>query len=149
MSGNSILLLFGPNLDMCGSRDPKMYGTDTLDDHVTIARNAAALHEMTIEPLQSASEAELVAAIHDARSKHNAIVMNPGAFTHYAWSLRDALELFDGPIVEVHLSHPPSREPWRHTSVLAPVVTATIMGCGSYGYELAILAVTQKLKSEK
>ena len=84
-------------------------------------------------------------AVHGARVRCAAIVINPGAFTHYAWSLHDALSSFDGPIVEVHLSNPQAREPWRHTSVVAPVASGTISGFGADGYRLAIDALARLL----
>jgi 3-dehydroquinate dehydratase II len=87
----------------------------------------------------------LVDAIHAARGHAAAIIINPGAFTHYAWSIHDALSAFSGPIVEVHISNPNAREPWRHTSVVAPVATGSIMGFGMHGYELAVGAVASRL----
>ena len=84
-------------------------------------------------------------AIHAARRDAAAIIINPGAFTHYAWSLHDALAAFHGPIVEVHISNPNAREPWRHTSVVSPVATGTIAGFGMKGYELAVEAVAARL----
>lgn len=146
MNPPAILLLLGPNLDLSGQRDPAKYGTDSMDDHIAIARQAAVAHGYALDAMQSASEAKLVRAIHEARGKYMAVIINAGAFTHYAWSLRDALELFAGPIVEVHLSHPVGREPWRHRSVVAPVATASITGCGSYGYELAVQAIRRRLQ---
>jgi 3-dehydroquinate dehydratase-2 len=74
-----------------------------------------------------------------------AIIINPGAFTHYAWAIHDALAAFDGPIIEVHISNPNAREPWRHTSVVAPVATGSITGLGMHGYELAVQAVVRRL----
>jgi 3-dehydroquinate dehydratase-2 len=74
-------------------------------------------------------------------------VINPGAFTHYAWSLHDALAAFDGPVIELHLSNPAARESWRHVSVVAPVATATIAGLGGHGYPVAIAAVARILAS--
>ena len=116
-----VLLLSGPNLNLLGEREPEVYGTATLDDHVATARAEAERHGLELEHLQSNHEGELVEAIHGARGRCAAIVINPGAFTHYAWSIHDALAAFDGPIVELHLSNPNAREPWRHTSVVAPV----------------------------
>ena len=106
---------------------------------------AAAEHGLTIEAIQSNHEGELVDAIHAARGRLRAIIINPGAFTHYAWSLHDALAAFDGPVVEVHLSNPNAREPWRHTSVVAPVASGSIVGFGGLGYELAVRAVAARL----
>jgi 3-dehydroquinate dehydratase-2 len=140
-----VLLLSGPNLNLLGERDPAVYGTATLDDHVSAARTAARAEGLTLEHVQSNHEGELIDAIHAARGRCAAIVINPGAFTHYAWGLHDALDTFDGPIVELHLSNPAARETWRHTSVVAPVATATISGLGGHGYPLAIAAVARLL----
>ena len=144
MSG-TILLLSGPNLDMLGIREPEVYGTATLDDHVARARATAEKAGYELEHLQSNHEGELVDAVHHARGRCAAIVINPGAFTHYAWSIHDALAAFDGPIVEVHISNPNAREPWRHTSVVAPVASGTIAGFGIHGYEMAVDAVARLL----
>ncbi|HEX9969023.1 MAG TPA: type II 3-dehydroquinate dehydratase [Acidimicrobiales bacterium] len=144
MSG-TVLLLSGPNLNLLGTREPEVYGTDTLDDHVARATAVAGTHGLTVEHVQSNHEGELVEAIQGARGRCAAIVVNPAAFTHYAWSLHDALAAFDGPVVEVHISNPNAREPWRHTSVVSPVADGTIMGLGGLGYELAIEAVARLL----
>ena len=101
-----VLLLSGPNLNLLGAREPEVYGTDTLDDHVATARAEAGRHGLELEHLQSNHEGELVEAIHGARGRCAAIVINAGALTHYGWSLHDALAAFDGPIVELHLSNP-------------------------------------------
>jgi 3-dehydroquinate dehydratase-2 len=140
-----VLLLSGPNLNLLGSREPHIYGTATLDDHVAAAREAAEGHGLEIEHLQSNGEAELSEAIHGARGRCAAIIINPGAFSHYAWAIADALGTFEGPVVEVHLSNPNAREPWRHTSVVSPVSTGTIMGFGGHGYVLAVEAVARLL----
>ena len=140
-----VLLLSGPNLNLLGDREPAIYGTDRLDDHVETARRVADGHGLVVEHLQSNHEGELVDAIHRARGRCAAIVINPGAFTHYAWALHDALAAFDGPIVELHLSNPNRREPWRHTSVVAPVATGSIVGFGGDGYRLALEAVAARL----
>src|SRR5262249_61642074 len=107
------------------------------------AEKAAARHGLAVEHLQSNHEGALVDAIQGARGRCAAIVINPGAFTHYSWAIHDALATFDGPIVEVHISNPNAREPWRHTSVIAPVATGSIVGFRGHGYELAIDAVAQ------
>ena len=140
-----VLLLAGPNLNLLGAREPEVYGTDTLDDHVATARAEAGRHGLELEHLQSNHEGELVEAVHGARGRCAAIVINPGAFTHYAWSIHDALAAFDGPIVELHLSNPNAREPWRHTSVIAPVAAGSITGFGADGYRLALDAVASLL----
>ncbi len=140
-----ISLLHGPNLNLLGQREPHVYGTATLDDYVRTAEEAAARHGHEIEAFQTNHEGRLVDAIHSARGRSAGIVINPGAFTHYAWSLHDALAAFEGPVVEVHISNPNAREPWRHTSVVAPVATGSITGLGMHGYELAIEAIARKL----
>ncbi len=146
MSGEPIvLLLSGPNLNLLGSREPEVYGRATLDDHVAAAREAATAAGLALEHLQSNHEGDLVDAVHAARDRCAAIVINPGAFTHYAWALHDALAAFAGPVVEVHLSNPQAREAWRHTSVVAPVATGTIAGLGGHGYVLAVQAVATLL----
>jgi 3-dehydroquinate dehydratase-2 len=133
MSTPIVLLLHGPNLKLLGDREPAIYGTATLDDHVDTARTVAKELGLELEHLQSNHEGVLVDAIHAARGRVAAIVINPGAFTHYSWAIHDALAAFAGPIVELHLSNPNAREEWRHTSVVAPVATGTIAGFGALG----------------
>lgn len=145
MTAPIVLLLSGVNLDLLGQRQPEVYGTATLADHVATARAAAEAHGMALEHLQTNAEHELVEAIHSARGRCAAIVLNPGAFTHYAWSLHDALAAFEGPVVELHISNPAAREEWRRVSVVAPVATGTIAGFGGDGYRLAIDAVANLL----
>jgi 3-dehydroquinate dehydratase II len=140
-----VLLLSGPNLNLLGEREPAVYGFDHLDDHVRTASVAAEAHGLTVEHLQSNHEGQLVDAIHAARGRCAAIIINPGAFTHYAWAIHDALAAFSGPVVELHLSNPNAREPWRHTSVIAPVATGSIVGFGGDGYRLAVEAVARRL----
>ena len=142
-----VLLLHGPNLNLLGDREPEVYGTATLDDHVATARAAAEAAGLTIEHLQSNHEGDLVDAVHGARGRCAAIIVNPGALTHYGWSLHDALAAYDGVVVELHLSNPNAREPWRHTSVVAPVADGSIMGFGGDGYALAVEAVRRLLPS--
>jgi 3-dehydroquinate dehydratase-2 len=140
-----IALLHGPNLNLLGQREPDVYGTATLDDVTDLVRRTAADHGHEIEARQTNHEGELIELIHQARGRCSAIIINPGAFTHYAWSLHDALATFAGPVIEVHISNPNAREPWRHTSVVAPVATGTIAGFGLLGYELAVHAVADRL----
>jgi 3-dehydroquinate dehydratase-2 len=139
----TLLLLSGPNLDQLGVRQPAIYGTATLADHVATARAAADGRGWAVEHLQSSREGELVDAIHGARGRCRAIVINPGAFTHYAYALTDALASFDGVVVELHLSNPAAREEWRRRSVVAPVARGTIAGFGGLGYRLAVEAAIE------
>jgi 3-dehydroquinate dehydratase-2 len=141
----TIALLHGPNLNLLGQREPHIYGSATLADYEAAVVAAAALHGHSVVAFQSNHEGDLVDAIHRARTDADAIIINPGAFTHYAWSLHDALAAFAGPIIEVHISNPNAREPWRHTSVVSPVATGSIVGLGMHGYELAVDAVARRL----
>jgi 3-dehydroquinate dehydratase-2 len=136
-----ILLLSGPNLNLLGERQPDIYGVATLEDLRAVAETEASAAGFVLDHLQSNHEGDLVDAIHAARGRVAGIVINPGAFTHYAWSIHDALAAFDGPVVELHLSQPMSREPWRHVSVVAPVASGTISGFGTNGYRLAVQAL--------
>ena len=145
MTRRSILLLSGPNLNLLGQREPEVYGTDTLTDHVRRAEKAAADSGLTLSHLQSNHEGELIEAIHAARGVESGIVINGGAFTHYAWGIHDALAAFAGPVVEVHLSNPDRREAWRHVSVITPVADALIAGVGGAGYALAVQAPAELL----
>lgn len=133
-----VLLLSGPNLNLLGARQPEIYGVETLADHVATARAAAEANGFELEHVQSAAEADLVAAVHSARDRCAAIVVNGAAFTHYGWSLHDALAAFEGVVVELHLSQTGRRESWRHDSVLSPVADGVIQGFGGAGYRLAI-----------
>ena len=147
MSAPIVLLLHGPNLNLLGQREPHVYGTATLEDYEATARSAAEANGLALETFQTNHEGALVDAIHTARGRCAAIIINPGAFTHYAWSLHDALAAFEGPVIEVHISNPNAREPWRHTSVVAPVATGSIVGLGRHGYELAVQAVAARLRA--
>jgi 3-dehydroquinate dehydratase II len=140
-----VLLLSGVNLGLLGERQPEIYGTATLADHVTAAREAAEAHGLVLEHTQSDTEGGLVEAVHRARGRCSAIIVNAAAFTHYAWGLHDALAAFDGPVIELHLSNPYARDEWRNLSVVAPVATGVISGLGAAGYPLAVEAVARLL----
>ncbi|MBM3693411.1 MAG: type II 3-dehydroquinate dehydratase [Actinomycetota bacterium] len=142
-----ILLLSGPNLNLLGTREPHIYGTDTLDDCIADARDAAEAHGHTVEHVQSNHEGDLVDAVQGARGRCAAIVVNPGAYTHSSFALADALAAYDGVTVELHLSNPASREEWRRTSVVAPYVTGTVAGFGRAGYRLAVEAAVARMGS--
>ena len=143
----TLLLIHGPNLNLLGQREPEIYGRAVLGDYVDRVREVAASHGLDVEHVQSNHEGDVVDAIHEARGSCAAIIINAGALTHYAWSVHDALAAFEGPVVEVHISQPNAREPWRHTSVVAPVAAGSIAGFGMLGYDLAVAAVARLLES--
>ncbi|HLN05222.1 MAG TPA: type II 3-dehydroquinate dehydratase [Acidimicrobiales bacterium] len=139
----TILLLSGPNLGLLGERQPEIYGTATLADHAERASTAASRYGFELKHLQSEHEADLIAAVHGSRGSVDAIVVNAGALSHSSWALHDALAAFEGVVVELHLSNPDAREPWRRTSVVAPVADGTVAGFGGLGYELAVEAAAR------
>ena len=141
-----ILLLSGPNLDLLGVRSPEIYGTASLSTHVDAVTARAAAADLSVRHLQSNFEGDLIEAVHDARSTAVAIIINAGALTHTSWALADALAIFDGPKIEVHLSNPAAREPFRHLSTLAGVVDGSVAGLGALGYALAVEAVVELLR---
>ena len=143
-----ILLLHGPNLNLLGERQPEIYGTDTLESLVASTRLLAEQRGLEVEHAQSNHEGEIVDAIQAARGTAAAIIINAGAFTHYAWAIHDALAAYDGFVIEVHLSNPGAREPWRHTSVITPVADGVIAGLGMTGYLLAVQAVEKLLSDD-
>jgi 3-dehydroquinate dehydratase-2 len=143
--GGLIVLLSGPNLDLLGQREPSIYGRASLEDHVAAATAAATGLGYGLEHHQTNHEGELVEAVHHARGRAAAVIVNAGALSHTSWSLHDALAAFDGVVVELHLSNPAAREPFRHTSVIAPVADGCIAGFGGIGYGLAVDAVHRLL----
>ena len=138
---NEILLLSGPNLDLLGTRNPEIYGTTTLAEHVERFTKLASDAGFSVRHVQSNFEGDLIEAVHGARESAVAIVINAGALTHSSWALADALDTFNGIKVEVHLSNPAAREPVRHLSTLAGSVSGSIAGFGATSYELALDAV--------
>jgi len=140
-----VVLLSGPNLNLLGERQPEIYGTARLADHVEEARQEATRCGLELEHHQTNHEGELVELVHGARGRAAALIVNAGALTHYSWSLHDALAAFDGVVVELHLSNPAAREPWRHSSVVAGVSHGTIAGFGGLGYLLAVQAASRLL----
>ena len=146
---DEILLLSGPNLDELGVRSPEIYGTQTLAEHVARFTALAEEHGVGVRHLQSNFEGDLIEAVHAARGSCAAIVLNAGALTHTSWALADALAAFDGVKVEVHLSNPAAREPFRHVSTLAAVVDGSIAGFGATSYDLALDAVLQLLAARQ
>ena len=148
MSKGRLLLLHGPNLNLLGSREPNIYGTATLADHVQRATATAQRLGYEVDSEQSDDLATLSGIVQTAGTKYAGIVLNAAAFTHFAWSLHDALKSVGLPVVEVHLSNPAAREPWRHESVIAPVAIGTIAGFGGESYVLGIEALTRHLEKQ-
>ena len=133
-----ILVLHGPNLNLLGVREPKIYGRETLDDINSRLRARAAQSKVELRIVQSNHEGVLMDELHAARAKFDGILINPGAFTHYSYALRDAIAATDLPAVEVHLSNVHRREEFRHTSVLVPVCIGQVMGFGWRSYLLGL-----------
>jgi 3-dehydroquinate dehydratase-2 len=136
-----VLVLNGPNLSRLGSREPDVYGSASYDDLVRLCTEEGALLGLEVEVRQTDDEAELVRWLHDAADSSTPVVLNPAAFTHYSYALRDACAQRTAALVEVHLSNPAAREEFRHTSVVAGVATGTIAGFGVDSYRLALRAI--------
>ncbi|MGQ9548206.1 MAG: type II 3-dehydroquinate dehydratase [Roseiflexus sp.] len=133
-----ILVIHGPNLNMLGRREPEMYGRMTLDEINAALHERANVEGVTIVSIQSNHEGALIDFLHAEGWDADGIIINPGALTHYGLALRDALAMLKARIIEVHLSNVYRREPFRHTSVIAPVATGQIAGLGWRGYLLAL-----------
>jgi 3-dehydroquinate dehydratase-2 len=140
-----VLVLNGPNLGRLGSREPEVYGAATLDDLAALCRDTGRRLDLSVDVRQTDDEAELIRWVHEAADERLPIVLNPAAFTHYSYGLRDALAQRTAPLVEVHISNPATREEFRHTSVVAGVATGTIAGFGMMSYVLALQAVAELL----
>ncbi|TDB86587.1 type II 3-dehydroquinate dehydratase [Actinomadura sp. KC216] len=136
-----VLVLNGPNLRRLGVREPDVYGTTTLDGIAALCRDAGRRLDLSVEVRQTDDEAEMLRWVHEAADGRVPMVVNPAAFTHYSYSLRDALAQRTAPLVEVHISNPAAREEFRHTSVVAGVATGTIAGFGPMSYVLALQAI--------
>jgi len=140
-----VLVINGPNLNLLGSRKPDVYGNKNLDQVNDSIR--ATLPEIDFDFFQSNHEGELIDRIQDADGKYEGIVLNPGAFTHYSFAIRDAIEAVEIPIIEVHISNVHSREDFRRQSVVADVCCGTISGFGVHGYILAVKALQYEMKA--
>lgn len=148
-----VLVLNGPNLNRLGSREPDVYGTGTLDDlreALTAASESRSgdSPSMDIDLRQTNDEAELIGWLHEAVDTRSPVILNPAAFTHYSYALRDAAALVTKaglPLVEVHISNPHAREEFRHTSVISAVATGVIAGFGFDSYLLALEAIRRRV----
>jgi len=136
-----VLVLNGPNLGRLGSREPEMYGSATFEELAQECREAGRELDLHVEVRQTDDEAELIGWVHEAADARTPMVLNPAAFTHYSYALRDALAMRTAPLIEVHLSNPARREEFRHTSVVAAVADGTIAGFGLMSYRLALRAI--------
>lgn len=140
-----VTLLNGPNLNLLGLRQPKIYGPETLDDVIARVADLAEGLGLTVRALQSNHEGQLVDWIHEARGTSAAIIINPGAYSHSSIAILDALNAYDGPVLEVHISNIHKREAFRHHSYISARAEGVIAGCGTEGYLLALRRVASLL----
>ena len=140
-----VYILNGPNLNLLGQRQPEIYGGETLADVVQACTDLAGSLGLTVTPLQSNHEGQLVDWIQEARLNGSAIILNPGAYSHTSVAILDALNTFDGPVIEVHISNIHKREAFRHHSFVSSRADGVIAGCGTQGYLLALRRVANLL----
>ena len=140
-----ITVLNGPNLNLLGTREPDIYGHETLADIEARLRALAEDKGVTLHFAQSNGEGELVTLVQEAREASDGLILNAGAYTHTSIALHDALKALHIPVIEVHLSNPAARESFRYVNFVAPAVTGTIAGLGADGYELAFIALMQRI----
>ncbi len=140
-----VYILNGPNLNLLGQRQPEIYGGETLADVVQACTDLAGNLGLTVKPLQSNHEGQLVDWIQEARLNGSAIILNPGAYSHTSVAILDALNTFDGPVIEVHISNIHKREAFRHHSFVSSRADGVIAGCGTQGYLLALRRVANLL----
>lgn len=138
-----VLVIHGPNLNLLGERQPEIYGTQTLAELNEFISSAARALDVDLSFVQHNSEGEIIAAIHDARTRFDGVIVNPGAFAHYSYAIADAISSVRIPIVEAHLSNIAGRELHRRTSVTAAACTGSISGFGARSYVLALYALAE------
>ncbi len=143
-----VLVIHGPNLNMLGTRETQIYGHQTLDEINARLNSRASELGLYLETFQSNHEGEMVERIQLAADKFDGLLINPAAYTHTSVAIRDALAMLDIPVVEIHLSNITQRESFRHTSLIADIVTARISGFGPHGYLLALEGLAQMLSDE-
>ncbi|WP_322046298.1 type II 3-dehydroquinate dehydratase [Paraburkholderia sp. J67] len=134
----SVLVLNGPNLNLLGTREPAVYGSETLDDVARMCREAGQRLNLEIDFRQSNAEHQLIDWLHESRTTVDGIVINPAAYTHTSVALADALSAIAKPVIEVHISNVHQREAFRHHSFVSAVASGIIVGCGTQGYVLAL-----------
>jgi 3-dehydroquinate dehydratase-2 len=140
-----VLVLNGPNLARLDIRDSSIYGDMTYPNLVAHIQQAAQTHGFEADVRQSDDEATIISWLHEAADKNHPVIINPAAFTHYSYAIRDAAELVKNVLIEVHLSNPMAREEFRHTSVISGVANGTIAGFGPNSYVLALIALKSLL----
>ncbi|MBL8782723.1 MAG: type II 3-dehydroquinate dehydratase [Alphaproteobacteria bacterium] len=143
-----LFVLNGPNLNLLGSREPEIYGHTTLADIEAATRARAGQVGLSVEFRQSNHEGVLVDWIQEARTAAAGVILNAGAYTHTSVALHDALKAVDVPVIEVHISNPHRREPFRHTSYVSSVATGVICGVGAQGYALAVEALATLISAK-
>ena len=145
---NKIIIINGPNLNLLGEREQSQYGSTTFDQLKNNCLKKAAEIGIELEFAQSNIEGELVTLIQDARNKYDGLIINAAGFTHTSVAIRDALDLFKKPIIELHISNIYKREEFRHKSLISDIATGGIFGLGTEGYILAIISIEKTLKNE-
>jgi len=140
-----ILVINGPNLNMLGTREPKIYGTQSLKDIENLCKQTAQTLNLEIAFQQSNHEGQIIDWIQESKNQFNGIIINAAAYTHTSIAIHDALKLLDFPIIEVHLSNPKTREGFRHTSYIEPIASTVIAGHGADGYAMAIKELSKLL----
>lgn len=138
-----VLVINGPNLDRLGTREPDIYGSTTYAELERDVTSLALELGFEVDIRQSASEAEIISWLHEAADAKTPVVMNPAAFTHYSYAIRDACAMLSAPLIEVHISNPAAREEFRHTSVISAVATGVIAGFGVDSYRMALQALAR------